>query len=197
MLRVVWLGRNQQYIVVLFSAVFVAGVVMLRVAPDLVERRLHYREERKKQKCFVTVGMPLYLLIYLIPGIDRRYGLSNVPVHLVYASLLVVLASYLLLAYVLVVNRYASRVIEVEKNQKVISQGPYAWVRHPMYSLLLPLCLFTPMALGSWWALVPAIGFIPILIFRLVDEETALQAELEGYKKYMKKTRYRLIPGVY
>jgi len=185
------------YIVVIFSAGFVAGVVLLGAAPDLVERRLHYREERKEQKCFVKLGMLLQLLLCAVPGIDQRYGLSNVPVHLVYVSLLVVLVSYLLLAYVLLVNRYASRVIEVEKNQKVISHGPYAWVRHPMYSFMAPMCLCTPMALGSWWALIPAIGLILILIFRLIDEETALQAELEGYKEYMQKTRYRLIPFVY
>jgi protein-S-isoprenylcysteine O-methyltransferase Ste14 len=185
------------YIAVLFPAVFLVGVVMLRVAPDLVERRLHHREERREQKMVMRVGAPLYLLIYLVPGIDRRFGFSDVPEKLVYTSVLLVLVSYGLLVSVLFINRFASRVIKVEKNQKVISSGPYAYVRHPMYSFLLPICVFTPLALGSWWAMIPAVAFIPILVFRLLDEEKALQAELEGYAEYMKKTRYRLIPGVY
>jgi protein-S-isoprenylcysteine O-methyltransferase Ste14 len=94
-------------------------------------------------------------------------------------------------------NSYASRIIEVEEDQKVISTGPYAIVRHPMYSAQILLYLFTPLALGSYWAMIPAAFFLLIFIPRIFGEEQELLQFLNGYKDYVDKVKYRLIPGIW
>lgn len=94
-------------------------------------------------------------------------------------------------------NRYASRVVEVEQEQQVISSGPYAIVRHPMYLGVLLMYIFSPLALGSYWAMIPALLIIPLLVFRIWNEESVLVRELKGYQAYLQKTRYRLIRGIW
>jgi protein-S-isoprenylcysteine O-methyltransferase Ste14 len=133
----------------------------------------------------------------LIPAFDRRFGWSSVPVPAVVAADLVVLAAYGLFIRVLRENRSASRVVEVEAGQRVISTGPYSWVRHPMYSAVLAIGLATPLALGSWWGLVPAILLIPVLAARIRNEERLLVHELDGYRDYILKTRFRLVPSIW
>ncbi len=94
-------------------------------------------------------------------------------------------------------NSYASRIIEVEKGQKIISSGPYAIVRHPMYLGESLLLLLSPLALGSYWAIIPALFIIPILVARIRNEEQILERELKGYQEYMQKIKFRLIPGIW
>ena len=94
-------------------------------------------------------------------------------------------------------NSYASRIIEVEKEQEIISTGPYAIVRHPMYLGQVLLLLLTPLALGSYWAIIPALFIIPILMARIRNEEQILERELKGYQGYMQKIKFRLIPGIW
>ena len=94
-------------------------------------------------------------------------------------------------------NSYASRIIEVEKEQEIISTGPYAIVRHPMYLGQVLLLLLTPLALGSYWAIIPALFIIPILMARIRNEEQILERELKGYQEYMQKIKFRLIPGIW
>jgi protein-S-isoprenylcysteine O-methyltransferase Ste14 len=94
-------------------------------------------------------------------------------------------------------NRYTSRIVEVEREQEVISSGPYAVVRHPMYVGVLVMYIFSPLALGSYWALIPSLLIVPILVARIRNEETVLARELAGYRDYMQKTKYRLIPGIW
>jgi protein-S-isoprenylcysteine O-methyltransferase Ste14 len=116
---------------------------------------------------------------------------------LVVLSDAVVLVSYLLVVRVLLENRYASRTIGVDEGQELVTTGLYAVVRHPMYLAILPMILFTPLALGSWWAMIPAL-FAPIsLVMRILDEEGALREGLPGYVDYMQETRSRLIPGIW
>jgi len=98
---------------------------------------------------------------------------------------------------VLKTNTFASRVIEVEAGQRVISSGPYTLVRHPMYLAMILMMTATPIALGSYWAALPSVGFIVLLAIRAKNEEELLTDELEGYRDYMQKTRYRLFPGVW
>jgi protein-S-isoprenylcysteine O-methyltransferase Ste14 len=94
-------------------------------------------------------------------------------------------------------NRYASRVVEVEQGQHVVNTGPYAVVRHPMYVAVIAMFVSTPVALGSWWAVIPALALIPVLIARIRNEEQVLLRELRGYCEYAQVTKYRLIPGVW
>ena len=185
------------YLVGMFAIMFLVGVYFLKVAPDLVERRLQMRETRPTQHALMNLGIPVTAGIYIIPGLARRYDRLNVPDAVVYASLLLVIASYLATVYVLLVNQFAGRTITVEKSQTVVSTGPYAYVRHPMYSFVLPMFVFTPISLGSYYGVISAVLLIPILVYRLLDEEIALQKDLDGYADYMEQVPYRLIPHVY
>ena len=119
------------------------------------------------------------------------------PVLLVIAANAIVLSGYIFIFFVLRENSYASRIIEVEKGQKVISTGPYAIVRHPMYLGVLLMLLFTPLALGSYWALIFFLPLFPLIVFRLLNEEEVLLRELPGYEEYCQKTRYRLFPFIW
>jgi protein-S-isoprenylcysteine O-methyltransferase Ste14 len=108
-----------------------------------------------------------------------------------------VFLGYLFIFLVFRENSYASRIIEVEAGQRVISSGPYALVRHPMYLGFIVMFLFTPLALGSYWAL-PVFLLTPVfLVFRIRNEEEVLARDLPGYAEYRQKVRYRLIPLVW
>jgi protein-S-isoprenylcysteine O-methyltransferase Ste14 len=108
-----------------------------------------------------------------------------------------VLGGYLLYLFVLKTNTFASHIVEVEEGQQVITSGPYALVRHPMYLAMILMMTATPLALGSYWAMLPSVLFILLLAVRAKNEEELLQKELKGYIDYMQKTRYRLFPGVW
>ena len=165
--------------------------------PELLKRRLRMRERQKTQKLIQTVLWPIFLLAYITPGFDYRLHWSNVPLTIVIISEVLVLLSYLFIGQVFRTNSYASRIVEVEKGQKVITTGPYAIVRHPMYLGVLFFYIFSPLALGSYWALIPALLIVPILFIRIRGEEKELLENLEGYKEYVIKTKYRLVPGIW
>jgi protein-S-isoprenylcysteine O-methyltransferase Ste14 len=165
--------------------------------PELLARRFKAREEDAIQRRVVTVGLPFYLAALVLPGLDHRHGWSEIPTALVVAALALSLASYLLILRVLFENRWAGRTIETWQGQKLISSGPYAVVRHPMYAGALVLWLATPVALGSWWALLPALAMVPVIVVRLRNEEALLVRELDGYEEYRHEVRYRLIPRVF
>lgn len=132
-----------------------------------------------------------------MPGFDKRFGWSDASVAASITGIILVLMGYLMILYVFITNSYASRVVEVEKEQKVISTGPYAVVRHPMYVGVIFLYGVTPLALGSYWAMIPSLLIIPSLYFRIIDEEKELLDNLAGYREYTLKTKYRLIPGIW
>ena len=174
------------------------GVYLLFKDPALLERRMHTRESEKPQTLMVKLSLIWAVISFLVPGLDRRFGWSNVPANIVIASLVLVFLGYLMIIMVLRENSFASRVIEVDKDQTVIDTGPYAVVRHPMYLGSIVLYGFTPLALGSFWALLPFWLFIPIITFlRIPNEEEVLKRELPGYEEYMQKVKYRLLPGVW
>jgi protein-S-isoprenylcysteine O-methyltransferase Ste14 len=138
-----------------------------------------------------------FLLVFVVPGFDHRFGWSDVPVALVIVADILTVLGYSLIVWVLRENSYASRVVEVEQEQKVICSGPYAIVRHPMYLGFMIMYLLVGLALGSYWALIPAPLIILILVARIRNEEAVLLRELKGYADYVKKVRYRLIPAVW
>jgi protein-S-isoprenylcysteine O-methyltransferase Ste14 len=169
---------------------------LLKNDPALLERRMRTREKEPQQGLIQKLGW-VWLLALLVPGVDYRFGWSHVPMALVVAADVAVLLGYVGFFLVLRENSYASRVIEVDEQQKVISTGPYALVRHPMYTSIAVLWAFTPLALGSYWGLIPGLMIIPILVARILNEEQVLARDLAGYTDYMQQTRFRLIPDVW
>jgi protein-S-isoprenylcysteine O-methyltransferase Ste14 len=190
-----WQGWT--YCGVLFIPMFFVVLYFLKKDPDLLERRMKIREKEEKQKTIQILGSIIFFIGFIISGLDYRYHWSNVPAFLVIAANAIVLSGYILVFFVLRENSYASRIIEVEKGQKVITTGPYAIVRHPMYLGVLLMYLFTPIALGSYWALPFFLPLFPLLVYRLLNEEEVLLKELPGYKEYCQKTRYHLIPFIW
>jgi protein-S-isoprenylcysteine O-methyltransferase Ste14 len=170
---------------------------LLRNDPDLLERRMRIRETQQTQRRVVQFGWIWLLLAFTVPGLDQRFGWSHVPATIVIAADVLMFLSYCLFIWVLRENSYASRVIEVEKGQKVISSGPYALIRHPLYASAVGIYLFAPLVLASYWAVIPGALIIPILIVRILNEEKVLTKELPGYEEYMRKVRHRLVPGIW
>jgi protein-S-isoprenylcysteine O-methyltransferase Ste14 len=188
------------YIVLFTLACFVATADRLKHDPQLVERRRKggpRAESRGAQKwiqSFSTFGV---LSLYLVAGFEQRWGSLQVPPLLsLVGDTLVLMGFYIFLATVRA-NTYAASTVQVEAAQKVIETGPYAWVRHPMYAGVAPLLLGSPLALNSYWGLVPAAATVGCMILRLFDEERMLQKELPGYVDYMKRVRYRWIPRIW
>jgi len=174
-----------------------AFIYLYKHDPRLVELRLQTKEKVPEQKLIMKLGKVVFLFVSIVPGLDHRFGWSRVPVWLSVLSLVFVLAGYLLALWVMKVNRFASRIIEVLPDHHVISTGPYRFVRHPMYLGSIVLFLFSPLALGSYWALPAFALTIPVYIFRLLNEEEFLRKDLPGYSEYCRKTRYHLIPFVW
>ena len=185
------------YLTVLIGPMLVITFYFMKKDPKFLERRMRMREKEADQKMLIRIAYLPYLLILFIPGLDRRFGWSNLPVYAVIVGDLLTLLGYGIVFFVFRENPFASRIIEVEQEQPVIQSGPYAIVRHPMYAGSMLLYIFTPLALGSLWGMVPALLIIPIYVIRILGEERVLARDLPGYREYMHKTRYRLIPGIW
>jgi len=182
--------------VIIIPMIFVV-IYFLKRNPDILERRLQFKEKEPQQKKIVRIGNILFFIAMILPGLDYRFGLSDIPAVMVFSSDAMVLAGIFIYFLVLKENSYASRIIEVQEGQKVISTGPYSVVRHPMYSAVGSMYLFTPIALGSYWAIIPMLLIIPIIVLRILNEEEILKKDLPGYTEYVTKTRYRLIPFIW
>lgn len=185
-----------------YGAVLVVPMSLLLVYliikdPALLARRMQFKEREAEQKRIIKLSSVIYILIYLLPGLDSRFAWSQVPWVWTLVADLFVLLGYLSFVWVMKVNSYAARTVEVVPGQEVISSGPYAWVRHPMYAGNILMLLATPVALGSWWALLPAVLVIPILVMRIRNEEAVLIRDLPGYAEYHQLVRYRLFPGIW
>jgi protein-S-isoprenylcysteine O-methyltransferase Ste14 len=142
----------------------------------------------------VTGGSPIILALFLLPGLDRRFGWSEPPLAAVLIADALVIAGYLGVLSVFSRNRWAGRTIETRPGQEIVSTGLYAIVRHPMYVATLILYIATPLALGSWWELIPALLCVPMIVIRIRNEENFLLRELPGYEDYRRKVRFRLVP---
>jgi protein-S-isoprenylcysteine O-methyltransferase Ste14 len=185
------------YLVVLFVPVFFIISYFLKKDPEFLKRRLKTKEKEAEQKRVIRFGYLLFILGFLIPGLDYRFGWSQVPVALVLAADALVFIGYCLVFLAFKENSYAARTVEVEKGQKVISTGPYAVVRHPMYTGSILLYLAMPIALGSYYALLIFMFFPVIIVYRIRNEEKVLLRDLPGYADYCKKTKYKLVPYVW
>jgi protein-S-isoprenylcysteine O-methyltransferase Ste14 len=185
------------YMSTLFIPMFFVFIYLIKNDPDLLARRMKMKEKEKEQKLIIKISYIPFLIAFLLPGFDNRFEWSNVPEAVVIFADILVLISYGIFFLVLKENPYASRIVEVESEQTVITSGPYAKVRHPMYSVVLSMYILSPIALGSYWAIIPMILIIPVIVARILNEEKVLVRDLNGYKEYMQKTRYRLIPGIW
>ena len=185
------------YLVILFVPMTGMLLYFLKNDPELLERRMRTREQQQEQGILMAVLVIFFLAAFTFPGFDRRFGWSNTPVWLSAIALAIVFVGYVSFFFVLRENSYASRVIEVEENQKVISSGPYALVRHPMYTGVLVMYGISPLALGSTWGMLPMILLPIFLVARILNEERVLREELDGYVDYTYKVKYRLIPGIW
>lgn len=185
------------YMITIFIPMIIFLGYMFRHDPKFLERRMRIKEKRKEQKLIVTLGTLPILLAFSLPGFDERFGWSDISLSVTIAGIALVLLSYLMILYVFKTNSYAARVVDVEKEQKVITSGPYALVRHPMYVGVIIMYIASPVALGSYWAVIPALFIIPVIVARIKDEEKELLESLEGYKEYTRKVKHRLLPGIW
>lgn len=182
---------------ILFIPMFLAGFVMMAKNPSLLEKRLDAKEKLKEQSLVVKLSGLMFLTGFILAGLGVRFGWYMLPVGAVIVGVVLFLIAYILYAEVLRENTYLSRTIEVQENQKVIDTGLYGIVRHPMYSATLLLFLSMPIVLGSIYAFIVFLAYPCIIAKRIKSEEEFLEKELDGYREYKQKVKYRLIPFIW
>jgi len=174
---------------------------LFRTNPALLAERLDWTKRAPKRwdRLLMAGLIPVFVAVYALAGLDFRFGWSDVPPAVRAVAFVLVGAFYALLALVLRENAYLSRVVEVrpEAGHRVVSTGPYAVVRHPMYAGYIVWLLAVPIALGSLPALAPATLLATAIVVRTVLEDHTLHAELPGYAEYAAKVRWRLLPHVF
>jgi protein-S-isoprenylcysteine O-methyltransferase Ste14 len=188
-----------------FFAVFVLSSALTtlyiqRHDPALLERRARAgfgAEQRPRQKVVQALASLAFAAAMVVPALDHRYGWSHVPLGGVVLGDLMVALGYLAVLRVFKENTFASALIEVGSDQRVIDTGPYALVRHPMYGGALVMLAGIPLALGSLWGLCVLPLFAALLVWRLLDEETLLVQDLPGYDNYRERVRYRWVPRLW
>ena len=181
----------------LFGPMLIAGFVMLTKSPKFLKKRLDAKEKQWTQKGVVALSGLMFIVGFVVAGLDFRFGWSTMPAWVVVTASVLFLVAYALYAEVMRENAYLSRTIKVEQGQTVVDTGMYGIVRHPMYAVTILLFLMIPLVLGSWYALI-AFAFYPaIIVVRLKDEEELLTRELLGYCDYKQRVKYRIIPFVW
>lgn len=193
-------GQAWVYWSIFTGASGLTTLYLVRKDPALLERRMSggpMAEKQPAQKVIMLGTSIGFIALLVVPALDHRFGWSAVPLGGVVAGDVLVATGFYLISLVYRENTFTSATIEVADNQKVISSGPYALVRHPMYASASLYLLGTPLALGSDWGLVPIAVIMPFLIWRLLDEERFLARNLPGYTEYQKRVRYRLVPFVW
>ena len=193
-----WQGWAYLATFIICSAMYT--VYLAKHDPELLKRRTEAgisREKERTQKIVISLLYVACIALVVLSALDLRFGWSKAPWYVPVIGDALVAVSFYIFYLVSKVNTYAAATIRVEEGQKVISTGLYGLVRHPMYFGALFLFLGTPLALGSLWALLLVPLFLPILYFRLANEEKVLLRDLQGYAEYTRKVRSRLIPGIF
>ncbi len=185
---------------------FVAGLLipmtftliyLLIKDPELLEKRIKIKEKENAQKKYIKLSILLFVIAYIIPGLDFRFKWSSVPMWLVMVSLLTMICGYIGFIIVMLQNRYASRIIEIQNEQKLIDTGLYSFVRHPMYLSAIILYVASALVLGSYYTLIPMLLLPFLLAYRIKNEEKVLIKGLPGYEEYTKRVKYRMIPFIW
>ena len=182
---------------ILFVPMFIAGIVMMIKSPELLKKRLNVKEKQGEQKQVVLFSGIMFVAGFIVAGLNYRYGWITLPNIAVIISSVVFVLSYILYAEVLRENKYLSRTIEVQENQKVVDSGLYGIVRHPMYMATIFLFLSMPLILGSIYSFLIFLIYPIIIAKRIKNEEEVLEKELPGYKEYKEKVKYKMIPFIW
>ena len=182
---------------ILFVPMFIAGIVMMIKSPSLLKSRLDAKEKDREQSLVVKLSGLMFLAGFIVAGLDFRFSWCTLPKWVSPVAAVFFLIAYAIYAEVLRENAYLSRTIEVQENQRVIDTGLYSLVRHPMYSATLLLFMSMPLVLGSIYSFIIFLVYPVLIIKRLRNEEAFLEKELQGYKEYKEKVRYRLIPFIW
>ena len=199
----VWTLRYWQawvLVIVFFVSALAITIYLMRNDPKLLERRIKAgpgAEKERSQKIIQFLAMISFAAIFVLPSIDHRFAWSTVPAYAVAMGDIVVVLGFLVVFLVFKENTFTSAVIEVSAGQKLIATGPYATVRHPMYTGTLAMLSGVPVALGSWWGLLTIVPMTLLLAWRLLEEEKFLAKNLPGYPEYRGKVRWRLVPFVW
>ena len=182
---------------ILFIPMFIAGIVMLVKSPDLLSKRLNAKEKENDQKTVVALSGLLFMISSVTAGLNWRLNWWILPDWVVWTAAALFILSYILYAEVLRENEYLSRIIEVQEGQKVIDTGLYGIVRHPMYMATVLMFLSMPLVLGSPISFIIMLGYIPVIVKRIRNEEEVLTNGLIGYKEYKTRVKYKLIPLIW
>jgi len=188
------------YLGIFFGASALTTAFLIHRDPALLERRMRggpTAEKRPVERIIMVFTSIGFVALLVVPALDYRFQWSNVPLWVVVAGDVLVVVGFYFIFLVYRENTFTSATIEVAPGQTVISTGPYAVVRHPMYASALLYLGGTPLALGSYWGLVPFAALLPFLMWRLFDEEKFLSETLPGYVEYQRKVRHRLVPGIW
>jgi protein-S-isoprenylcysteine O-methyltransferase Ste14 len=188
------------YLAVFFSAAALITMYLMKRDPALLRRRMSggpTAEREPTQRVIMLFASLGFVSLLAVPGFDHRFSWSVVPVSAVVVGDVLTAVGFYLIFLVYRENTFTSATIEVMEGQRVVSTGPYAIVRHPMYASASLYLLGTPLALASWWGFVGLGVMLPFLIWRLIDEERLLARDLPGYGEYQRRVRSRLVPGVW
>lgn len=185
------------FMAILFLPILIAGVVMFFKNPELLKRRLDSKEKQKDQSIVVKLSGLMFLIGFILCGLGFRFGWYTLPKTVSVIAAAVFLFSYVLYAQVMRENAYLSRTVKVEENQKVVDTGLYSVVRHPMYSATVIMFLAMPLVLGSVYSFVVFLAYPLLIAFRIKGEEKLLEKELDGYKEYKERVKYRLVPFIW
>jgi protein-S-isoprenylcysteine O-methyltransferase Ste14 len=192
--------RAWTFLAVYFGCSLAITLYLMVRDPKLLQRRMSAgptAEKEATQKIIMFFTSLGFIGLLIVPALDHRFAWSVVPSYIALAADVLVVLGFVAIFFVLKENTFSSATIELAPNQKVISTGPYALVRHPMYAGALVMLFGMPIALGSWWGLLVLVPMMPALIWRLLDEEKFLASKLPGYASYQHQVRFRLIPLIW
>jgi protein-S-isoprenylcysteine O-methyltransferase Ste14 len=188
------------FLAVYFAASLAITLYLIKNDPALLARRMSggpFAETEPTQKIIMSIASFAFIGLIVLPAIDHRLHWSQMSAYTALAGDMLMLVGWLGIFFVFRENSFGAATIQLAENQTVISSGPYAWVRHPMYAAALVMLLGVPIALGSWWSALIVVAILPALIWRLLDEERFLAKNLAGYADYQARVRYRLLPSIW
>jgi protein-S-isoprenylcysteine O-methyltransferase Ste14 len=189
----------------LFLGVFsvcvtVITLYLIRYDPQLLARRVRggpTAEKERTQQIIQSIAGLAFVSIFVVSALDHRFSWSGVPNYFVVGGDVLVALGLWIVFRVFQENSFTSATIEVGDDQRVISSGPYAIVRHPMYAGAFAMLAGVPLALASWWGMLAVIPLVSVIVWRIFDEEKFLTSHLAGYADYLMSVRYRLLPGIW